>query len=307
MSLVVSVILIIIVTYIIQLLTPPVASPVVESTIVTQNFDQTTSDLSAITFSGNELNITSPAKIVKTSPVINESVLVNTVIETLQLQQVSEGIWENDSWKLLHVKNPGYYELLNKKKTDSFKTVEKNQAINLAQNFVVNTLKVQNHSPIDQSLTFYSGLVELKETNEFKANIIQIPFSYTVDGYPVYVGQQQALPIRIMVNSNQEITKVTFNPLPFEYAALENVNPISVDQAVNNMNEKNLGSFIYAYKPEFTAVDLSSAITGTLKTVSFEYRYDEQKQTIYPFYRFTGTLQENNGTPFEAEIITPAI
>lgn len=306
-SLLVCIIATVLITYTIQLLTPPLADPAVESTLVTQNFDTTTSDLSNISFSGNELATPDTVKIVKTSPTTNTTAVADTVIAKLNLQPTEADVWENDSWKLLYVSNPGYYELMNKQTTDSLKTADKTKAIQLAQDFISNTLQMENISPIPQSVVFFSGLLELKTTNEFKANIISIPFAYTVDSFPVYINRESVLPVSVMVNSEDVITKVTFKPLPFSFVSIENAKPISVEQALENMNDKNIGAFITAYKPEFSSVNLTESISGTLNSVTFEYRYDQASQTIYPFYRFSGTLTENQGTPFDAELITPAM
>ena len=41
--------------------------------------------------------------------------------------------------------------------------------------------------------------------------------------------------------------------------------------------------------------------------VKIEYRYQEGSNTLFPFYRFSGTATNDQGTKLEVEIITPAI
>ncbi len=306
-TLIFLIVLILLITGLIRVLTPPIANPVIESPLIKTNFDDTTSDLSKITYTGNKLTPPEKIKIVKTTPGSNLATVGNTIITNLNLSKTEEGVWENDEWTLLYIEIPGFYELIRKNQTNTLKIVSKTESIQVAQNFVSTTLQVQNLSYVDQYVEFFAGTEELEPTNEFKANIMRIPFSYTVDGYPVYVERQGALPITTMINSNNQVIKVTIRELPFTFSSIQEATPISVDQAVKNMNSKNVGSILSASNRGLATPDLVGNISGNLKSVIFEYRYDGASQAIYPFYRFFGSLKEANGESFNAELITPAI
>lgn len=188
--------------------------------------------------------------------------------------------------------------------------IDQDQAVKAAQDFIKTFLPEQNLYPITENIEYFSGDYHLQPSTKISANVVLIPFSYNLDGIPLYYESDSTPFLTILVNSKLQIQKMNIETKQFASNKAGTANIIPLSETINNINQKQLGTIIsYSETSQILANEptLSTIKQGSLKTAQLEYRVDSNRNLIYPFYRFEGTLADANGIEFEGEIITPAI
>ncbi|MCA9369942.1 MAG: hypothetical protein H6774_02030 [Pseudomonadales bacterium] len=180
-------------------------------------------------------------------------------------------------------------------------------AIQEAQQFLTNDLQIQNITPLQEGIIYFDSGYEFNKTSELKATIAQIPFAQTtVENNPVFQNTAYTPPYIVVIDKDNTLLKVVFSPYMFSARAEQEADLISVNTAIENINN-NQGILIQTEHNPFEYTPLDSINSGSLDQASVEYRLDTDQSLIYPFYRFTGTLTNNQGQSFEGTIITPAV
>jgi hypothetical protein len=139
-----------------------------------------------------------------------------------------------------------------------------------------------------------------------QASVVLIPFAPLLDNLPVYYRNVSDWPYMVTINSQDELVRLEFFPLFFTFEPVGQRNLIGVERAIENIN-RNQGSIISGYQNDLTPLNWQAVTRGTLTQVSLEYRIDNETNLVYPFYRFSGQLINDQEQIIEAEVITPAV
>ena len=232
------------------------------------------------------------------------------LIETYELNQVVgfSSLWRGEAYTLSydeHIDQFLFYKNVVPKNT---LIQEPNRTIKSAENFVSTTFPNLALTPQKEKITYFQGLEELTETTALNATAVEIPFTYAIEGIPVYLAHDRTMPITVIVNSTYEIQKVVFQPDFVDVIpAKQKTNLIDLGTALENINNHNEASIIAAFEKETGIFTLDEVVEGTLNTAQLEYRADLETGVVYPFYHFAGTVINQTNQTIQAEIITPAI
>jgi hypothetical protein len=231
-------------------------------------------------------------------------------IENHNLTPVAEidGLWKSDKYTLSYNESDeSYLFYLNFLPEDSLLN-DKSKAIDAAEKYVSETFTQLPFSIQKERIKSLSGIQQLIEKDYGAINAMEIPFSYSIEDVPLYVGHEEKPPLSVLINNEYEIQKIVFQTV-FFYPLVreESLNIISISEAVENINNKQHASIISAYESESGFFSLEEISEGELTSVTLEYRADLDTKTAYPFYRFSGKLENSEGKIITAEIITPAI
>ncbi len=173
-----------------------------------------------------------------------------------------------------------------------------------AQQFIHNELGFPQYVPNVTGIGFYG---EESEVTAATAEFIEVPFSYTIDGYPVAVSNSSLPPATATVNRNNEVFRVdVYVPLPFPKAILQ-AKPVSVDTALDQIR-KNNASILSSSLKSGGIIELERIDTLSFSKVELQYRFDTANNVYYPYYVFTGEAKTNRADEaYEVVVGTPAI
>jgi hypothetical protein len=280
------------------------------TTFIQTNVDNSQSSFSEVTYSGSSIEIPTELPVASAQRfTTSEDDVLALIVEQFNVTPHPNvpNLWTNDSWALSESRN-GLFTLVK----NNFQIIENpeldiNQTTNVAQNFVNNYFQQLNITLINSSIRYYNNVFEPREIDASpNAAMVKIPFSYTIAGYPVFYEQNALFPFEVWVTAENEVSKFTYYP---QFVQLQEVGTkplISIDQAIENINQNNLASVISYNNTSTTIITLEEVTSADLTSVSLEYRVDSSTNVAFPFYRFAGTaLLSGIETPIE--ITTPAV
>jgi hypothetical protein len=129
-----------------------------------------------------------------------------------------------------------------------------------------------------------------------------------VENIPLYLSQATAPPIRVLINNQYEVQKVTFQPSFVDVTpTTQQIQLLDLGTVLDNINSSDEASIVAAHSETGQAFSLSDISSGELSSVTLEYRADFANGLAYPFYRFKGELVSAGGQTIQAEVITPAV
>lgn len=232
------------------------------------------------------------------------------LIARYNLSQVTsvDGLWQSETHTLSYDPHGDKYLFYAKNIPEEGLLESSFQAIEQAQVFVRQTFPNLSFTASREGVMYFDGLDELDLTTPENASALEIPFTYTIEGIPLYLGHARTAPISIIMNYQNEMQKVVFQPGFFDFVPAEGrAEVVGLDVALENINNKNEAVVVGAYEEETGVFSLDQIRSGELTAVRLEYRADVESGFAYPFYRFTGTLVNQDGQTINAEIITPAV
>ena len=300
----------ILLTVILRIITPPIVT-IPQTEFVSTNKNGSVSSFSNITFSGQQPEISQNLYMVAVKPLTDYGQAVkNFFIEKNNVPQVKnvQNVWRNDEFLVVISQADNLYSI------SSVKTVKENilkdeeKAFKKAQEFVDLYFGKGKFSPQKNNVTFFAGIEEAFKSERKNASIIEIPFSYSVLGLPIYIEYFSQAPIMVALNSESNIQKVTFQKdfLDFEVTQKKLIS-ISVEEALENINKNQIGSVISAHTESFGELSLAEFRKGDFSKVTLEYRADLTNEIAYPFYRFEGELINKDNKLVYTQVITPAV
>lgn len=232
------------------------------------------------------------------------------LISKYSLLQVAdrEGLWRGETHVLSYDPHSDQYLFYARFIPEDEPLTSSFQAIEQAQVFVRETFPNLALVPYRDGIVYFQGLDELDPTTQQNAAAMEIPFTYTVENTPVYLGHNRTAPLSIIMNARHEVQKVVFQPGFFDFVPTETrLAVIGLDVALENINNKNEAVVVGAFEEETGVFTLNEISSGELTSVQLEYRADLDSGIAYPFYRFIGTLTNQDNQLITAEIITPAV
>jgi hypothetical protein len=267
-------------------------------------------NFSKIIFSGNAPDIPEQMLIANIQQnQVNTTQTKQTIINALNLEQhpQSNKLWLNSDWSL-NITNGDSFIISSQQYLLPTGTVSLDYALKKSQEFLDRyfpELAVEANLKNVKYLEGNNEVPQKKPSNQ--AQIIELEYSYSINGFPIY-NQLNNKPPFVFSVVNNRIQKVVVSPLFIQIQPTIQVDTISIDKALSNINDLNKGELIFSevYNP-FAEINLNNIVSGNMTSVQLEYRTDLEAGLAYPFYRFSGTAIDVNNQSINTEIITPAI
>jgi hypothetical protein len=140
------------------------------------------------------------------------------------------------------------------------------------------------------------------------ASLIQIPFTQTLNNYPLYYSNSDLPQITVLAGQNSQIVKID--------ATLQNisVNPTSVhtyytltrDQVVSQIQSNNI-QVLSGPDDYVISSNLKSFPPITINQISLEYRFDPQSKLIAPYFRLSGLVSPQKDVVVPMTLIMSAV
>lgn len=275
------------------------------TSLLQTNYDGSVSQISGVGFAGRSPDMPKELPRVRLYQSSESAQLVEKVITKYKLLPVEPGFWQSSNAKLSLDAASNTYTLSILNNFSSTQTVNLDSALTVGQEFL-NELNLSNISPQKNQVEYLSGEFELQAVPPALAQFVRIPYAAAVDDFPLVQQQLNHLPITLLIDANNNITKATLYPFFPTTQEIESLPTITTDQALKNINHGG-GVIVYASSRETADASLNQITGGSLNDVVVEYRSETDGNTAIPYYRFSGTLEDANGKQFQASIITPAV
>lgn len=140
------------------------------------------------------------------------------------------------------------------------------------------------------------------------ANIIEYDVQKQLNGIPFVDTNKSFPPARIRIDSEKELAKVDFYPVPTQFTDAGSIATLGWNQIENIV--KN-GSYtivsFYPYALTTREIDPNQLSTVTFNSATIEYRSNEKNNLVIPYARLTGTATDDENGEFFIEVITPAV
>ncbi len=309
---IIAAVILLIISAILRVLTPPPVQ-IPTTALTTTNIRNLPASFHNLTFSGSPIHIPNQLSIAKiTSLSALSPDVINKIVTDFNLQLAAAAT--PDSWSskdytfYLDTSSNDYFFLKNSSQLTQAQPplVNADQATQVAQNFVQKYFSNQSLSVQKDGIQYLIGDADVEQSPPNKATLILIPFSYTIDNTPVFIGNKASFPLSVLVDGSNQIVKVEFSSTALSYQLLQKNNLISLDRAIQNINNQK-AAVIAAGNTQPGALDLSNIQSGNLQKVWLEYHTDDKNGLIYPFYRFRGNVTDNKNNSYFIELITPAV
>lgn len=224
----------------------------------------------------------------------------------LQRHPVVTTLWLSPSYALQEIEATGSYELSNQSFLPDEKVVDSVKALDTAKSFVEEYFPTSNLLVLEDRIIYREADVHGDVVEAAEAGLVEIPFGYVIEGYPVFLEKSVEYPISVMVNANNTIQKANFHPYFLEATIDGKIKTLSIPEALANINA-NKATIISSFYSGFETQSLENITSGALADVQIEYRVSSDTNRIVPYYRFKGQLTNSEGQEFYGEIITPAV
>ncbi|MBT3249677.1 MAG: hypothetical protein HN846_03435 [Candidatus Pacebacteria bacterium] len=275
------------------------------------NINKTTSDFSNVVFVGQKPQFPEKLSVDGVTKIEDEDEIISKILLTYNLKpnSQSERYWTSSQGIYLHqdIYSKKYQLSLNTESAQKLSKLTTEQALDVATSEIKKIFPTLSFSPLENQIIFLKNSIEFYKKSTFEdADIINIPFSYTIDSYPLRYQKESVDPFMVMLNNEGQVVRIDFSPFFISTQTISKNFRIPIDQAVANINN-NQGSIINFGMEQGTSADLSVIKSANLSSINIEYRYDEEIGFAYPFYRFSGKAEDLSGQTIQLEIITPAI
>lgn len=302
----------IILSFFINLITPKV-DPVQKSSFVSTNKDGSTTQFSGFNFIGKVISVSTKMEIAEViSKDITEDYIKNQLIENLRLKPNKNYsfIWNGPTHALQKNRTENRYVLsLNSNKDKIInQKINKEEAIKTSLGFLSENFPNLKLSVINSEIIYANNQIEFEPSSPDEAQLMVIPFSYEINGFPIFNDNQSMPPFRITINNQYKILKMEYQLLFASFKTIKKVSTITIEEAIRNINNnKNKASIIKTGQKEIGPLSIDQLTSGKLGEVKIEYRIDPNQNIAYPFYKFSGKAINKEGIELTLTIITPAI
>ncbi len=303
------VIVLLVVSAVLRAIAPPVVKIPQSQDFTQKNLYGTKTTFQNITYTGTEFKVPTQLSIAQFTPMALTGDKLATQFETdfnLTALGIPANTWAGTSYSFSLAEGSGHNVLNKDDAFPSAQIVNKDQAIQTAQTFLQKYIPGNTLQVISDKINYYADSPEPAVTDASKSNLVFLPFSYVIDGYPVFYQNQRDYPFEFLVDPENNIHKFSYYPFFIQISPGQKQNTISIAQAVTNINAGK-ASLISMDADDTSVTDISQITSAKLNAVSIEYRTDSQSGYVYPFFRFLGTATNGKNESFQVEIITPAI
>lgn len=294
----------------------PQEVPVQTSDFQTTNKDGSQSIFLEVSYSGQQSEIPESFSInTYDIPNINFDEVKNNLISNLNLEANPniDTIWANDEWYLNYQPETNKYILLNLIESENSHDEDlpigfnREGLTNFAENEINKIFSNLDLIIQTENIDFWPNEHEfIEKTTIDRATLADIPFTYSIDGFPLFYQKEASFPFKLTVFSNLTFGKMTYFPFSIEPQVIGNRKSLSVDQAIENIRSNKFASIISNAQERGTELKIDTILSVNFETYSIEYRVDEEQGLIYPFYRFSGNAETTNDNLW-VEVLTPAV
>lgn len=273
------------------------------------NFNETTTQFSDLTYSGQPASM--PPRL-PTATGTHETLSENEVIAlfspniNFQTSREASNVHESSEFELTAVTQIDYYSMIKTNTSFGTGTIAPQQALNAAENFKETFFKDFELTLLEDETQYFSGDLHVEPSSVQEATIMVFAYSTTINGYPVVLGHDSDVVLRVWVNNSHEVIKTELVPHLFSTQLQRSYDTISVYQAIENINQ-GMGSVAQEEYLAYEPLNLETRVSGDLTAVKLEYRLDTTTGSVVPYYRFIGELTNDQNQTFPAHVITPAI
>lgn len=166
---------------------------------------------------------------------------------------------------------------------------------------------INNPKPLPEQAKYfkYSG-DHIDNSTSSNFDLVEIPFTETVNNYPFYLNGNPLPSLSIMVGQSNNMIKITVTPQPLILGKItKNLSPLNIDQLKNKLSQ---GDFQLLDIQTQEPVGIINTISNiTISKISLEYRLNSSDGLVIPYFRITGTSTTNDTVPSETLVVTPAI
>jgi len=308
----ISILLALLLSLVFNLLTPQ-RQKVSRSEFVVTNYDNSNTTFRQVTYSGAAMELPEQLPVYQPASEQNAEEIAQTIISNFQLTPLEkmEGYWTSTDKALIKRSLENKYALYDYAAQNASDAATLRRAISSEQAIEVCDLFFQNAStatllPAVDNIEYLSLSLEPQPVSPDQAQILIIPYSHSLDSYPLYYANENDFPFYCRVTNQYQISQVVFKDFFYSFAQVGQLDSISVDQAVRNIKDGQ-ASIISAGSKIADVFDLSWIKQAELTELKLVYRYDPDLRLAYPFYQFSGILTNNDGLNLRAIVITPAV
>lgn len=277
-----------------------------------RNYQGSTTSFDTITYVGALPNF--PAELAVATAenfvplTIEDRTIKNTLIEKYELQRHPEipNLWLSPEYALQEIEQTGSYELSSQIPLVQGEVVDSVAAFQAAERFVRELFPESNLQRIENRVVYREADVHGDIVGATDAGLVEIPFGYTLDSYPLYLEKSVEYPLTILINADNQVQKANFHPFFLTPIIDGKIKTLTVTQALENVAQDK-ATIISSHYDGFEDESLEQITSGSMSSVTIEYRVSADTKRIVPYYRFSGQLVNNQGQQFYGEIITPAV
>lgn len=182
--------------------------------------------------------------------------------------------------------------------------IDTTRAVNTATTFIHDAFGITALVPDTQHVLYLTQEGQVDNIQE--ATFVQISFNYTLDGYPTYYDIAHRGAAEVTVGKTQSVQKVVLYLLPQNPQQGEVKSLLSINQAIEQIKVGNVEVLTASsnFGKPLTLEDIDALdITG----VSLEYRFSQNTQVFYPYYRFSGIGSIGSEQISDMTLILPAV
>lgn len=291
---------------VLKIIMPPPTS-ITHSTLIDDPKSPSLS-VNKIRYLGRELDFPENLDLVKVEQQVVID-LASRLAQSLSLEPLvgEENFWVSNQWNLVYDDKEQLLLLTNNLATKQTAKINQPEAIAQAQNWLEKLGLMNDLVANTESIEYLEGEYQLRKSSVGLADYIQIQFNYQISSYPLFVGTNSRSPYIVMLDSGGNLIKLIIYPQQVIKTQVESSKPtISIDGAVGNIKNKNLG-LIIDDGGGLTDQKITNYEEIIFNRVKIEYRLETDGQTAIPYYRFSGVATDSNQKSTNLELITPAI
>lgn len=295
--------------YLFRLLTP---TQIPLQPIINRNYQGSTSTFEKVTFIGIAPNLPAELSVGTAENFVPLNFEDRTVKEKLitrydlQRHPAVPTLWMSPTYGLQEIEETGSYELISQVFLPEGKLVDTVLARQVAQNFVdsifpENNLQLLFNKIIYRHADVHGDIVEAQD-----AELVEIPFGYTIDTYPIFLEKSLEYPVTVIINADNQVQKAVFHPFFLTPKIDGKIETLTLPEALANINS-NKATIVSSRYEGFERESLEKIVTGSMSEITIEYRVSAETKRLVPYYKFSGSLTNDQGQEFYGEIITPAV
>ncbi len=224
----------------------------------------------------------------------------------LQKSSLSVPLWSNPDGTVTVFLSPQDHTLTYKAEFPSSNNVTQlnvDVALQTAQNFLVTIGANQDLSAQKNDIKYYkSGGAEYHPTSANDYNLVEIPYSQTVENIPLFVQSKYLPNVSILVNSQLKISRAIFSPNFIKVGSqLSTQKPLSLDELKKLITKKGF-QIIDAFSNNPVTQIPSNIQSININHVTLQYRFDSNSKQIIPYFLLTDT-----SSPYNISLVAPAV
>ncbi len=150
--------------------------------------------------------------------------------------------------------------------------------------------------------------MEIRQTTSAgNARLSNLNYNYTINSTPIIFTSTGNNSVSYTITSEESVKSIELTPLNIDVLNEEVLEPISIDEAIININNNN--AFVANASGSVGQIMLQEITSAMLNSVSVEYPTQlsaEIEHELVPHYRFRGVAKNRVGQEFEIDILTPA-